>query len=91
MENPQSLTTGSTLTSSFHPWLQTEVSPDGIINTVAGGGNFDLGEGGLAIGARIAVESITIDAAGNLYIAGYGRVRKVLPDGTITTVAGNGN
>jgi uncharacterized protein (TIGR03437 family) len=68
-----------------------KVSPDGIINTVAGGGNFDLGEGGLAIDARIAVESITIDASGNLYIAGYGRVRKVLPDGTITTVAGNGN
>jgi uncharacterized protein (TIGR03437 family) len=68
-----------------------KVSPDGIINTVAGGGKINLGDGEQAIDAQIAVESITIDAAGNLYIAGYGRVRKVLPDGTITTVAGNGN
>jgi hypothetical protein len=67
------------------------VSPDGIINTFAGGGKNNPGDGGPALSAQIAVESISIDGSGNLYIAGYSRVRKVLPDGTITTVAGNGN
>jgi hypothetical protein len=67
-----------------------KVSPSGIITTVAGGGNDDPGDGGPAASARIAVASIAIDASGNLYIAGYGRVRKVSSDGTITTVAGNG-
>ena len=68
-----------------------KVTADGIIHTVAGGGQNDPGDGGPATSAQIAVESIAIDASGNLYIAGYGRIRKVLPDGTITTVAGNGN
>jgi hypothetical protein len=67
-----------------------EVSPDGTIYTVAGGGNHDPGDGGPATSAQIAVESIAIDTSGNLYIAGYRRVRKVSSDGTITTVAGNG-
>ena len=30
------------------------------------------------------------DAAGNLYFQDYFRVRKLSPDGTLTTVAGNG-
>jgi uncharacterized protein (TIGR03437 family) len=67
------------------------VSPDGIVNTFAGGGKNNTGDGGSATNAQIAVESIAIDSSGNLYIAGYARVRKVSPDGTITTVAGNGN
>ncbi len=68
-----------------------KVSPDGIINTVAGGGKNDPGDGGPATSAQIAVLSMSLDSAGSLYIAGYARVRKVSPDGTITTLAGNGN
>ena len=35
---------------------------------------------------------VAVDQAGNLYIAdtGHNRIRKVSPDGTITTIAGNG-
>jgi uncharacterized protein (TIGR03437 family) len=68
-----------------------EVTPDGIVRTMAGGGSTDPGDGGPATSAQIAVVSIALDNAGNLYIAGYGRIRKVSGDGTITTVAGNGN
>jgi uncharacterized protein (TIGR03437 family) len=67
-----------------------KVSPDGIINIVAGGGKNDPGDGGPATSAQITVQSIALDASANLYIAGSGRVRKVSSDGTITTVAGNG-
>jgi hypothetical protein len=34
--------------------------------------------------------SIAVDYSGNLFIGEYGRVRKVTPDGIITTVAGGG-
>jgi sugar lactone lactonase YvrE len=33
---------------------------------------------------------VAVDSAGNLFIADSGRVRRVAPDGIITTVAGNG-
>jgi sugar lactone lactonase YvrE len=40
----------------------------------------------------IDVRGVAVDAAGNVYIAdGYGeRIRRVSPDGAITTIAGNG-
>jgi sugar lactone lactonase YvrE len=66
----------------------------GIITTVAGNGTDGYsGDGGPATSAQIGDPyGVAVDAAGNLYIAGLGgqAVRKVSPDGTISTVAGNG-
>lgn len=70
------------------------VTQDGVIKTVAGNGDKGAtGDGGDATAA--AIESpigITVDATGNLYIAqGLANViRKVTPDGKISTVAGTG-
>jgi hypothetical protein len=67
------------------------VSPDGIIITVAGGGNAVLGDGGPATGGQLNYpQSIAVDGRGSLLIGELGRVRKVSADGTITTVAGGG-
>ena len=68
-----------------------KVTPLGVISTVAGGGLG--GDGGPATSARLAAPSrIALDSAGNLYIAdtGNNRIRKVAPDGVISTIAGNG-
>lgn len=51
----------------------------------------NLGDGGAATSALLwSPRGVSIDNAGNLYIAdsGNGRIRKVTPDGTITTIAG---
>jgi uncharacterized protein (TIGR03437 family) len=70
------------------------VSPDGTITTVAGNGQKgSAGDGGPAVNAQLMTpRNLTVDAAGNLYIAEFEghRVRKVSPDGKITTVAGSG-
>ena len=67
------------------------VSPDGTIATVAGGGDAVLGDGGPAISGQLNYPaSIAVDAAGNLFIGEFGRVRRVTPDGITTTVAGGG-
>jgi hypothetical protein len=64
----------------------------GAITTVAGNGSPGYsGDGGPATSAELDVtQGVAVDAAGNLYIAGVNRVRKVDQNGIITTVAGNG-
>ncbi len=65
----------------------------GIITRVAGNSRVgDSGDGGPALEAELLdPTALTLDAAGNLFIAGGERVRKVSPDGIISTVAGNGS
>src|SRR4029077_5454964 len=66
-----------------------KISPSGIITTVAGDGSAGFsGDGGPATSAQMrAPAAVAADGAGNLFIADYnnGRVRKVSPDGIITT------
>ncbi len=71
------------------------VSPNGVITTVAGGGNpaSGIGDGGPATSASLAdPEGVAVDSSGSIFIADLGnsRIRKVLPGGTIITVAGGG-
>jgi uncharacterized protein (TIGR03437 family) len=71
------------------------VSPDGTITTVLGNGIGGYsGDGGQSSAAQTnGPRSVTIDAAGNVYVAeffGY-RIRKISPSGIVTTVAGSGS
>jgi sugar lactone lactonase YvrE len=72
--------------------LIRKVSASGIITTVAGKGTGgSSGDGGPAITARLSLPlGVAADRAGNLFIADFNRIRRVSPDGIITTVAGNG-
>jgi hypothetical protein len=74
------------------------VAPDGTIVTVAGNGTPRLpdgpvGDGGLALEASLACaptfscKGVAADASGNFFFTDNDRVRKVSPDGIITTVA----
>ncbi|WP_433397386.1 hypothetical protein [Streptomyces sp. CA-146814] len=71
-----------------------KVTQDGKIHAFAGTSAGDsIGDDGPALRARLASpRGMAVDEHGNLYIAdsGNNRIRKVAPDGTITTVAGNG-
>ena len=69
------------------------VGLDGIITTVAGGGTGgSLGDGGPATQAELGyLRGISIGPDGSLYIASDSRIRRVGPDGIITTVAAMGH
>jgi gliding motility-associated-like protein len=75
--------------------LIRKINSAGIITTITG--NLPpgySGDGGLLINAQFgSISGITIDNAGNMYIADYGNhvIRKVNNAGIITTIAGNGS
>ncbi len=70
------------------------ISPQGGISTVAGTGRPGFsGDNGPAPQAALQFpEAITVDTSGNLYIADTGnhRIRRVSPQGVITTLVGTG-
>jgi DNA-binding beta-propeller fold protein YncE len=72
-----------------------KLPPGGLIQRVAGNGTAGFnGDFRLATTAQLqAPDQTALDAAGNLYIADSGnhRIRKVTPQGMITTYAGTGS
>ncbi|TWI69469.1 DNA-binding beta-propeller fold protein YncE [Pseudoduganella lurida] len=67
------------------------IAPDGTVTTLAGGREgYADGKGASAM--FDTPSAIALDHLGNLYVADTGNhaVRKVTPDGTVTTLAGNG-
>jgi uncharacterized protein (TIGR03437 family) len=70
------------------------ITPAGLITTIAGNGQRGYsGDNGPALNAAIdPTQGIVVDAAGNVYFSEYPnhRVRRVAPNGIITTFAGNG-
>jgi RHS repeat-associated protein len=82
---------GNLYVCSFNHILK--VAPDGTVSTVAGQtfGGF-AGDGGPATAAMLASpRGVSVDRMGNLYIADTfnNRIRRVDPQGIITTIAGN--
>ena len=68
-----------------------KLTPQGAVSTVAGGGE-GFADGAGAAAAFSTPSGLALDAAGNLYVAdtGNNRVRRVSPEGVVTTVAGDG-
>jgi hypothetical protein len=74
-----------------------KMTPAGVVTTFAGGGGPGGRAAGFADGTGVAAEfsapvALTIDGAGNLYVADYNNwaIRKVTPAGVVTTLAGGG-
>lgn len=90
---------------NFNVGLIRRIDADGIISTFAGTffdqSNLPNGDGGPALDARLNnLEDLLFGPDGSLYIAespqyryaglNYNRIRKITPDGIITTIAGAG-
>ncbi len=71
-----------------------KISPDGIVRTIVGNGTQGFsGDGGPALNAQLYLPSdLVVTADGTLYFLDHYnyRIRKVTPDGIITTFAGTG-
>ena len=81
---------GELYIADFQNGRVRKVSSTGIIATFAGGGGPQLGDGGPAVDAEVtSPRDVALDNGGNLYIASAGEIRKVSPNGIISTVASN--
>ncbi|GAB4251235.1 MAG: hypothetical protein Kow0027_15100 [Saprospiraceae bacterium] len=67
-----------------------KVTPEGIVTTVAGTGNYGTSNGAALASTFGNPTGIEIDDAGNLYVADHLThiIRKISPGGTVTTIAG---
>ncbi|HUU04147.1 MAG TPA: RHS repeat-associated core domain-containing protein [Myxococcota bacterium] len=84
---------GSLYIIEFADFIVRRVAPTGVITTVAGNGEaIPSGDGGLALEAGLGlVLSIDVGPDGSLYLGSIDRIRRVAPDGIITTLAGGGD
>ena len=68
-----------------------KIAPDGAVTTFAGGVEGDADGVGAAASFNTP-SGLALDAEGNVYVAdtGNNRIRKVTPEGQVTTLAGDG-
>lgn len=68
-----------------------KVTPDAVVTTLAGQAGIRAVVDGQGSAARFqSISEITTDALGNIYVADCACIRKITPDGYVTTLAGVG-
>jgi serine/threonine protein kinase, bacterial len=70
-----------------------KITPDGLVSTLAGSGQRNDVDGSAKEAAFDKPVSVAVDAAGNIYVADQcnHKIRKVTPNGIVSTLAGNGH
>jgi len=69
-----------------------KIQPDGTVSTLAGSGTRGFADGA-GTGAKFNFPyGVAVDSTGTVYVADWGsnRIRRILPDGTVITLAGSG-
>lgn len=71
--------------------LIRKITPAGEVTTIGGDGTAGYQDGPAASSEFYAPQGLAVDAQGNVFVADYGNnvIRKITPDGTVSTFAGN--
>ena len=69
-----------------------KIAPNGLVTTFSGNGVANYANGDRVSSAFNAPSGVAVDLAGHVYVADTGNyvVRKIMPDGSVTTLAGGG-
>ena len=83
---------GNLYVADYENNLIRKISSVGMVSTFAGTGAAGADDGSAATATFDLPEGIAVDAAGNVYVADNGndRIRKITPDGQVSTLAGSG-
>jgi sugar lactone lactonase YvrE len=70
-----------------------KVTPAGIVTTFAGSGSYGSNDGAASAATFGNPTALTFDRAGNMFVVdrGNNKIRKITPNGTVSTFAGNGS
>lgn len=83
-------TSGTMYVGELDGYKIRKITPAGVVSTLAGS-IYGFEDGDATTAKFGGIFGVTIDAAGNLYVADYGnsKIRKVTPTGLVSTFAGN--
>ena len=79
---------GNLFVSETSGYRIRKITPTGEVSTFAGTGNYGTNDGQGTAAGFASLGGIMIDASDNLYVIDNPRIRKITPDGTVTTFAG---
>jgi sugar lactone lactonase YvrE len=84
---------GSIIIADYFNHRVRKISPDGTVSTLAGSGRAGFADGAGAAAEFKYPSGVAVDVEGSIIIADQGnhRVRKITPDGTVSTLAGSGS
>jgi sugar lactone lactonase YvrE len=84
---------GNIIIADYRNHRVRKITPDGTVSTLAGSGNEGFADGAGAAAQLHYPRGVAVDGKGSIIIADSGnhRVRKVTPDGTVSTLAGSGS
>ena len=69
-----------------------KITPAGVVSTLAGGPYSYEGNDGIGTNAQfVSPDGLAVDAGGTVYVADEHTIRKISPDGTVTTWVGSMN
>lgn len=70
-----------------------KITPANVVTIIAGSGSYGSADGTGSAASFSTPIGIAVDAAGYLYVADFNgnKIRKVTPDGVVTTLAGSGS